>query len=216
MYTSLIKKLLKLFWGFIVVAFGIVFMLNSNLGLSPWDTFQKGISDITFFSFGQATQLVGLTMIFIGYVLKVKPGLATIFNMYFVGLFIDIIVDKKIIPLPSNMSISLLYLAVGLILLNYGIYLYISSGLGAGPRDGFMLGIIKKYEVNTMVAKTSIEVTILIIGILLGGPFGIGTIIITLSNGFILHLVFSLLKYDPSKQDHLDFKDLIPILTRYK
>lgn len=210
MYKDIIKKLIRLFIGFIVVAFGIVFMLNSGLGLSPWDTFQKGISDITFLTFGQATQLVGFVMIFAGYILRVKPGLATICNMYFVGLFIDIIVAKNIIPTDINQFTKYIFLFIGLVLLNYGIYLYISSGLGAGPRDGFMLGLIKRFNVKTIVAKTALEVTVLIIGILMGGPFGAGTLIITASNGFILQRVFDVMKYEPNNQKHLSFNDLIP------
>lgn len=134
------NKLLKFFRliaGFIFCASSTIFMLNSNLGLSPWDVFHQGISRLTGITIGQASIIIGILFVIIGMCFGQRLGIGTILNMILVGQFIDLIMYLNIIPEATNMITGILMMIIGMLLMGYGCYLYISCGLGCGPRDGF-------------------------------------------------------------------------------
>jgi len=196
-------KLLQLFLGFFLIALGVIFMRYSNLGLNPWGTFHDGVSKITGLRFGTVTQLTGFTIICISMLLKISPGIGTLLNMYFCGFFINLIDDINIIPHPETLLLKVIYLVLGIWILAVGIYTYISVGLGAGPRDGLMVGLVKITKYNVSVIRTVIELSALLVGFLLGGTVGIGTVISAFSIGYAIQVIFKLRKYDSKKVSHL-------------
>ena len=108
----------------------------------------------------------------------------------------DAIENSNLLFTPSMFIGKLAFLFLGMVLLGFGIWAYLKNGLGAGPRDGLMLGLVKKLNLSVAIVKTSIEVTVLVSGILLGGPLGIGTVIAAFGNGLVLNKVFDIMKYD--------------------
>lgn len=200
---KIIFVILKLFTGFFMIGLGVYLMRIANIGLNPWSTFHTGISLQTGLKFGTVSQLTGLTIVIISLFMKIYPGIATILNMFFCGFFINLLETTDFIPHPDNFLIKCIYFILGLWILSFGIYFYLSCKLGAGPRDGLMIGIIKKTNFKVTSVRTTIEILAFIIGLILGGPIGIGTIFAATTSGYILHLVFKWMKYDTKNTHHL-------------
>lgn len=212
-FSYIIKKLPKLFFGFLLCALGINLMLTAGIGLNPWGTFTSGLESITHLSFGKLSQLIGLLIIVLTLPLKIVPGIGTILNMIFIGMFIDLFKSLNFMVQPSTFILQLIMCIVGLSILSYGIYMYISCGLGAGPRDGLMLALIKITGKNATVIKPTIEITVTILGLILGGPLGIGTILVALIGGKFLDIIFTMNSYDPKATEH---KNLLHLSTEIK
>jgi len=143
---SILLKLPSLFLGLFMFSMGVVMNLNSNLGMSPWGVFQVGLSQSTTLTLGQISQIVGLGVLVVGWAMGFPPGFATFMNMYFIGLFIDKIIQFSLIPEPTVLVSQLLLLLGGIIMIGAGSYFYLNPKLGAGPRDGLMMGLVQKTE----------------------------------------------------------------------
>lgn len=189
-------------------------MINARLGLNPWGIFFKGISIQTGLTYGQVAQVSGLVIIFISFFLKIMPGIGTLFNMYFFGLFVDMIENTGIIPSPEEMIVRIIMLMVAIIVYCFGIFLYLSCKLGAGPKDGLMLGIVKKFNLSVSRVRISIEIVVLIVGYILGGPLGVGTVILSLSTGPVLQKIFRIGKFDARKEKQLDIRELFLLISK--
>ena len=206
---KIIYKLPKLYFGFILASLGLAFMIEAGVGMSPWGTLQVGLEGVSGISYGRITQLVGLTIIVSTMFMKVYPGVGTVLNIAFIGYFIDLIRSIGIIPNVSGVLAQLTLCISGLIVFSFGIYFYLSCGLGAGPRDGLMLALIKITGKPPTVIKPAIELTVLGIGILIGGPVGIGTIIVALLGGRMLDMVFTMFKFDPKAQKQQNLAEFV-------
>lgn len=213
LFTTIIKKLPKLFIGFALCALGITLMLTADIGLNPWGTFTSGLKSITHLSFGRLSQLIGFSIIILTIPLKVVPGVGTVLNMIFIGMFIDIFKSLSFMIQPSTFILQLFMCLVGLIVFSYGVYMYISCGLGAGPRDGLMLALIKITGKTATVIKPAIEITVTALGLLLGGPLGIGTVLVAFLGGKILDMIFTMKDYDPKATEH---KNLVHLSMEIK
>lgn len=207
-------KLIRLFTGYFLASIATVMMINSKLGLNPWGIFFKGISIQTGLSFGQVAQVSGLIIIFVSIFLKIIPGIGTLLNMYFFGLFVDIVEKTGIIPIPDNLSLRIIMILVAIVVYCLGIFLYLSCKLGAGPKDGLMLGLVKKFSMSVSKVRMSIEIIVLVIGYILGGPLGIGTVILSLSTGPVLQKIFKMGKFDAGKEKQLNIRELIVLVNK--
>ena len=182
-------------------------MLKADLGLSAWGVLQIGMMNIVDISFGQTTQVVGLGVLIIGWTLGFPPGFGTVSNMLFIGYFIDIILGWKIVPAYDNIALQLVQLVVGMAMIGVASYFYLRPKLGAGPRDGLMIGLVQKLDREVSVVRAGIEVSVLAVGITLGGPVGIGTVITAVSIGYFVQLAFKLGKYDKNAK-HMNLYEL--------
>jgi len=205
----ILSKLPKLFLGFLIISTSITLMLTSDLGMNPWGTLHSGIALKTGITFGRASQLTGITIIILGLFIKVYPGISTILNMFFIGFFVDIINSTQVIPKFQSFPLQLIELILGLLLFSYGLYFYLSCGLGAGPRDGLMVGLIRITGFEATYIKPTIEITAIAAGYSLGGKIGIGTVIVALSGGYIVNFIFKFYDFDPKKQKQLSLYDHI-------
>ncbi|MFL0194449.1 YitT family protein [Clostridium sp. WILCCON 0269] len=157
---------------------------------------------------GQVSQLVGVAILIMCYFIDVPLGLASIFNMIFIGLFIDIIEKLNIIRTPNVFLLKILMLVSGVLVIGWATYFYLRVNLGAGPRDSLMEGLVKKINKPVWIIRTFIEGTVLIIGYFLGGPVGIGTLIIALSLGFSIQFAFKIGGYNSQSVEHVSLADL--------
>ncbi|MBS4539512.1 membrane protein [Clostridium sp. D2Q-11] len=205
------KKFPGLLLAFLFCAYGLAQMKNLEIGMHSWSTLNLGLSTITNLSFGFVSQLIGLTIILFSLFLRIYPGIGTIFNMYFIGLFIDLIDHFNLTLTPENYILKIFVLLFSLIVLSYGIFYYLSFELGAGPRDGLMVGLVKITGINVKYIKPAIEVTVLIIGFLLGGTVGLGTIIVTFFGGYILDIIFKWKNFDPHTTTQRKLSDYLVI-----
>jgi uncharacterized membrane protein YczE len=125
--------------------------------MSPWGVLNVGVSNITPLTLGQASQVIGLVVIAIGWALGFAPGFGTLMNMYFIGLFIDLIITWELIPTPTDPMFQYLLLILSVAVLGVGSLFYMGVQLGAGPRDGLMLGLVRKLDRQVAYVRAGIE-----------------------------------------------------------
>jgi len=183
--------------GLFVFSLGVVLNLQSNVGLSPWQALHFGITLHTPLSFGQASQLVGLLMLLVSWVSGVRPGLATLMNAILVGVFTDALLAWELIPKQELDVGGLTMLAASLVVSGLGIAGYIRGGLGAGPRDGFMLALMRLTGRGAAPVRIAIEVGAALGGLLLGAPLGIGTVLFAIGLGPSVGFWFRMLGVKP-------------------
>ncbi len=191
---------------------GVVKSLYSNLGMSPWGVFQFGLAKILPLTFGQVSQVVGLAVLVLGWALGFPPGLGTVANMYLVGLFIDLVMAWNLIPQPVGLVPQMVMLVLGIVVIGIASLLYLRAQLGAGPRDGLMVGLVTKLDRPVSQVRIAIEVTVLVMGFFLGGPVGVGTILNALLTGPIVQRSFKLGGFNP-KSEQVDLYKLARILS---
>ena len=148
----------------------------------------------------------------IGWALGFAPGLATLANMYFVGVFIDQIMIWGLLPTPGNLLEQFAMLFLSIALIGVASLLYLRVRLGAGPRDGLMMGLVRRLDRPVSHVRGALEVTVLVIGYLLGGPVGIGTVINAFGLGVSVQLAFKIGRYD-RKAEHINLFGLLSSLS---
>ena len=187
-----IKQLIRVLIGLFVYGGGLALMVSAEIGLSPWDVLAMGISLQTTLSFGWSTVLVSGLVLLLWIPLKVKLGVGSVLNAVLVGLFADL----WLIFLPNyeQMISKIAVFSIGTIVIGMATGLYISAGLGKGPRDGLMVGTAEKVKKPFWIVRSFYEVTVLLIGFSLGGPVGLGTIIFVVSIGYLTQLGLRLFK----------------------
>lgn len=204
---SIPLRYFKLILGLFLYAMSIVISINANLGSFPWEVFHLGLSNIFSVKLGTANIIIGLIIILIGTFKGKKPGMGTILNMILIGTFTNLIMDLDFLPKYSNIYIRVLTLGIAMLLLAFASYLYIGSAFGAGPRDGLMLLLYENTDKSIRFIRNSIEISVLIIGYILGGPVGIGTVILSLGTGYAVQFIFNILNFDTNNVEHRTWDD---------
>ena len=182
----LAERLARCAFGLFLFGLGITFFIRAQLGLAPWDVFHTGVSDKTDVAVGTVIIIVGVFLLLLWIPLRQRPGIGTIMNAVEIGLVVNL--TKPIIGEPDHMVGRLALMLVGLVIVGFGSAIYIGSGLGAGPRDGLMLGLSER-GISIRLARTVIELTVLVTGILLGGPIGLGTVAFALGIGPLVQVL---------------------------
>jgi uncharacterized membrane protein YczE len=183
--------------GFIVIAIGIQTMINTQLGLNPWGIFHSGLAHTTGITFGRASQLTGLSIILLCLTFKIFPGIGTVLNMIFIGLLVDLVAHLDFLPHYNGLILNMLSFLSGNFLFALGVFIYLYADLGSGPRDSLMLALTRTTRFTAGQCKIMMEITVAIIGILLGGSAGLGTVLAAFSGGLFIDLVFKFFKYNP-------------------
>jgi uncharacterized membrane protein YczE len=188
--------------------------MRANIGYVPWEVLHSGISQTLGVSIGLVNTAVGVIIVVIVCLLGEKIGLGTIFNMFMIGLFMDLIIWLNIIPLAHNFWVGTIILILGLFIISFGTYFYISSAFGAGPRDSLMVAIRRKTGLPVGLCRGILEVTVVIIGWFLGGMVGLGTVISAFAIGLCVQITFRLVKFEPTKVEHETFGIMIENLRK--
>ena len=182
--AELRRRLPRLILGIVPLGIGIGMMVEARLGVSPYDVLHQGIADHTGLSFGTVVILLGLLVLLLWIPLGQRFGIGTVINTLTVGLIVDAFLDWS--PDPGSLALRWVYLLVGIVVIAFGVGLYIGAGLGPGPRDGLMTGIAAKGYPLWLV-RTGLELTALLAGWLLGGDVGIGTVLFAFGIGPLGH-----------------------------
>lgn len=198
----IIYLLVRLFIGFFMYGLGIVVMVNAQIGLSPWDALHQGMSIKTGITMGQASITVGLVIVILDAVLGEGVGWGTVLNMIFIGVFLDIIKAANIIPVADNLFMGIVMMIIGIIISAIATVVYLGAGLGSGPRDGLMLALNKKTSKPVGILRTGIELTALIIGWILGGQVGLGTIMSAFGLGYAIQMAFKICNINSKEIKH--------------
>jgi len=176
-----LQRFLILIFGLTLFGIGEAFLVITSLGNSPWVVLSEGISLNSNLNIGQATFFVSLMVLFFWIPLKQKPGFGTLANMVVIAAAIEL--GLLIIPEVNNLALKVFYVLFGILLVGIGSALYITCGLGTGPRDGLMTGLHYRTGVRVGRVRLGIEVVALTTGALLGGSLGVGTALFALLIG---------------------------------
>lgn len=201
----MLKRAVLLLVGLPLFGLGIVLTIKSNLGTAPWDVLHIGLTHYTTLTIGQISQLTGIIIIVLSLIIGVKPGWGTLANMYFMGLYIDIFMASSWIPSPGFWAAQLAMLLSGVLIIGWGSFFYLTAALGAGPRDSLMVGLIEKTAWPLWIVRTVIEASVTALGYLMGGPVGIGTIIIAFTLGPSVQLAFCIMRAQAKDIEHTTF-----------
>lgn len=177
-------RLPRLVAGILVLGLGITFTIQAELGVSPYDVLHQGLADLTGLSFGTIVVLLGLAILVVWIPLGQRFGIGTIINTLTVGFVVDF--GLSLVPNPGDDALRWVMLLAGIVITAFGMGLYIGAGLGPGPRDGLMTGIAAK-GFPLWIVRTVLELTALVIGWLLGGDVGVGTVLFAFGIGPLGH-----------------------------
>ena len=170
----MVARLLRLFPGLWLFGLGEACLVHSRLGNSPWTVLAEGVSKHTPLAIGTATIVISGLVMLAWIPLRQRPGFGTLANAVLIGVAIDVMLP--LLPGPGGLVTKLLFVVVGIGLVALGSGLYLTARLGPGPRDGLMTGLHFRTGRSLRLIRTLIEGSALVVGIVLGGKFGIGTI----------------------------------------
>jgi len=206
-------RLSILFLGFLAMSLGVVIIVKADIGNMPWDVLHQGLAYLTGLSFGQVSIIVGYSILALGCLFKIYPGPGTVANIMSLGIMIDFI--KPHIPPAQNFMVGLIMNIIGSIIIGLGVALYLKAKYGAGARDSLLMGLVMKTKKSFSVIRPIVEGTVLVIGIILGGNFGVGTFISLFIIGIFVDIFFKWLKFDPKREKQITFLDLLPKKKQY-
>ena len=174
-------RVLILFVGLIIFGLGDSLLIQGNLGNAPWTVFAQGLTLKTGLSIGEATLVISTFVLLIWIPLREKPGFGTLSNIVLIATFIQ--VGTQIFPEQNSLVTGIAFDLLGIAMVGLGSALYITCGLGPGPRDGAMTGIHYRTGIRVGRVRLGIEIVVLIIGWLMGGTVGLGTALFALLIG---------------------------------
>jgi uncharacterized membrane protein YczE len=176
--------------GLIGYGLSMAIMVRAGLGLDPWDVFHQGLAGRTGMTIGIASAVVGVAVLVAWIPLRNRPGIGTVANVIVIAVTVD--AALAVLPTPSSMPVRIAMMVGAVVMNAISTVLYIGAGLGPGPRDGLMTGLVARTGLSVRLVRTSIEATVLVVGWLLGGTVGVGTLVYAFGIGPLVQLVLRL------------------------
>lgn len=174
-------RVVQLLIGLALYGVSMGFMVRSMLGQMPWDVLHFGLAANSGLTIGQVIIVMSGVVLLLWIPLKQMPGLGTILNAIVVGLATDVVLS--LLAAPDSIGVRIAFMVLGIFLNAVATALYIGAQLGPGPRDGLMTGLSRRTGLSIRLVRTSLEVTVVVLGMLLGGVFGVGTVLYALTIG---------------------------------
>ncbi len=184
------RRLIQLFAGLSLYGASMALMLRATLGLDPWDVFHQGLAAHVGLSFGMLVNATGAVVLLLWIPLRQRPGIGTIANVLTIGTTVDL--TMLVLPAVDGLAIRAVMLILGVVLNGIAGALYIGAGLGPGPRDGLMTGLVRRTGWRIAWVRTGIELTVLAIGWLMGGTVGLGTVLYAFAIGPLVQVFLPL------------------------
>ncbi|HEY3290066.1 MAG TPA: YitT family protein [Anaerolineae bacterium] len=191
------QRWLMLLAGLVCFGFGIALMVQAKLGLGPWESLNQGIALHVGLPIGTVSILLGIPILMLWLPLGERLGIGTLLNVVTIGTVTNI--SLMFLPTFSTLPPQLVEMVFGILFIGIGSGLYLSSRLGAGPRDGLMMGLHRRTGWSVRLTRTVIELSVLAIAWLLGGTIGVGTVAFAFGIGPVVQLMFHILKTKPVK-----------------
>ncbi|WP_280418212.1 YczE/YyaS/YitT family protein [Nocardia carnea] len=186
----MIRRLVALFAGLWLYGFSMAVMIRAAVGLDPWDVFHQGVTQHVPMSFGTVTIVTGAVVLLAWIPLRQRPGFGTLSNVVLVGVSVD--VGLWLLPEWESLPVRLGAMVLAVVLNALASVLYIGAGLGPGPRDGLMTGLVRRTGLSVRLVRTTIEVSVLATGWLLGGGVGLGTVVYAVAIGPLIQAMIPL------------------------
>ncbi len=183
----LARRLPQLLVGLVFYGVSMAMMVRGTLGLDPWDVFHYGVAAGLPLSFGTIVIVTGVAVLLLWIPLRQMPGLGTVANAVLIGLATD--AALAVLTTPDGLAGRIALLVGGVLLNALATAMYIGSQFGPGPRDGLMTGLVRRTGLSVRLVRTSIEVTVVIVGWMLGGVVGVGTVVYALSIGPLVQML---------------------------
>jgi uncharacterized membrane protein YczE len=181
------RRLVQLYAGLALYGASMGLMIESNLGLDPWDVLHSGIIKHLSLSFGMVVIAMSFVVLLAWIPLRQWPGLGTLSNAIVIGLATDL--TLSLVNTPQALWLRIVFIAGGIVANAVAGAMYIGAQFGPGPRDGLMTGLVRRTGLSVRLVRTTIEVTVLAIGWLLGGVVGFGTVAYALAIGPLVHVL---------------------------
>lgn len=181
----LVHRFVRLLLGLFLFGFAVAMMLQARVGVDPWTVFAEGLAITTGISIGWWVVIIGIGVLLLWIPLGQKPGIGTVLNALLVGPSMEF--GLLYIETPNNLVLQWCVFLSGVLMLAIASGIYIGAGFGPGPRDGLMTGANARFGWPIWAVRSSIEVTVLIIGWILGGTVGLGTLVFALGIGPLVH-----------------------------
>lgn len=194
-----LRDFVRLQAGLFLFGLAVALMLEAHIGLDPWSAFHDVLSQRSGWSFGRVSQSVGLVLILLSALaLAVRPGIATICNMLLVGPWVDLL--RPHVGFTAGLVGGTVQFVTGILVMGLGTAVYIGAGLGAGPRDGLVMGLSRRIRRSLRASRIGLEVCVLTTAALLGGSIGLGTVVFALLMGPAMQTSLRLFRvsHDPS------------------
>ena len=198
--------------GLVLCGLGCAFGVQAGAaGTNAWGTLNIGLAGICGFSVGTASLIIGALVIGIDIIGKGKIGFGTLLNAVVVSLFTDVFVALfRLLPSSGSIAVGVVYSLLGQVILSFAMVLYMIPALGCGPRDTLMVIVGKKFPKAPIgAAKFGIDVFALIIGVLLGAPFGVGTVLVMALQAGIFQFACRVCRFEPRSVNHEDVADTV-------
>ncbi|HOO07027.1 MAG: hypothetical protein IKG82_11410 [Oscillospiraceae bacterium] len=199
----IISGWLRILFGLAVYSFGVHLTIAANIGLAPWDCLGMGIAKHTPLNYGSSMVLISVTAVLIQLVLRENIGFATILDALITGNLTQLLNDYS--PYTENHCIGLGFVLMlfGFLFISLGMYLYMSAEQGCGPKDGLLIAIGKRMpKIPIGVVEILLWAVVTLIGWMLGGSVGIGTVISTFGAGAVMQMFFDVIGFEPRKLHH--------------
>lgn len=190
--SNFVIRLVKLYIGLMIYGFGVALTVDAAIGIAPWDVLAQGISVQSGLSFGISTVIVSALVLLLWIPLRVRVGLGTISNAILVGLFADVALFYLQTPNFYWQKIAMFFL--GMVVISFATGMYISCGMGKGPRDGLMFGVAQRTKIPFWISRSSIELMVVSVGFILGGQVREGTLLFAIGIGYLNQLGLRLFK----------------------
>ncbi len=202
---KIIREWIQIAAGLCVFAFGVHLTIFANIGLAPWDCFGMGISYHTRMNYGVSMTLMAVVILFIDLLLRERIGYGTIIDALITGNLVQMFNNLNPLPENRNVWIGLGIMTIGFVFMALGMRIYMSAAQCCGPRDSLLVGLGKRMPgISIGLVEVLLWAAVLLAGVSLGGPVGIGTLYSTLGAGTVMHLVYSALKFEPREIRHRD------------
>ena len=211
---SILLGWLKIIFGLLIFSLGVHLTIRADLGLAPWDCLGMGISRQTPLNYGLSMTAMGVAILIIDLLMKEKIGFGTVIDALLTGNFVQLYNDLDPFPETAGLFAGIGIILSGLALMAVGQYFYMSAGQCCGPRDALLVGLGKRFR-RLPIGAVQILLwgTVLLIGWLLGGPVGIGTVVSTFGSGIVMQIIYAAIRFEPRKVEHHGIVETAGILA---
>ena len=203
MRKKIILEWIRIIIGLFIFAFGVHLTIFANIGLAPWDCLGMGISYHTPLNYGLSMTIMAVVILGIDLLLKEKIGFGTIIDALLTGNFVQLYNTFNPFELNKSLPLGIVIMLTGFVFMAFGMAVYMKSEQCCCPRDSLLVGLGKRMpHVPIGIVEVILWAAVLLVGWLLGGPIGIGTVISTFGAGLVMQLVYWLIHFDPRKLKH--------------
>lgn len=210
---QVLRGWLRIALGLLVFAFGVHLTIWANIGLAPWDCLGMGISYHCPLNYGMSMTLMAVAIVLLDLALRERIGFGTLIDAVLTGNLVQLCNDLNPLPLNQNLWLGVAVLLLGFVFMALGMMLYMQAAQCCGPRDALLVGLGKRLpRVPIGVVEILLWSVVLLLGWLLGGPVGIGTLISTCGAGAVMQLVYSALHFEPRSVSHRDVAQTVRVL----